>query len=100
MTDDDFKAVVERFAGFVEAKKAQGILVDVGRFRHKPGPGVNEWRLKNISPRYSGAGVRRFAFLFPKEASVPQMKSSPSEGFLTQGFNSVDQAMAWLTGKD
>ena len=40
MTDDDFKAELQRFAGFVEAKKAQGILVDVARFRHKTGPGV------------------------------------------------------------
>ena len=29
MTDDDFKEELERFAGFVEVKKARGILVDV-----------------------------------------------------------------------
>jgi hypothetical protein len=102
MTDDDFKAELERFAGFVEANKAHGILVDVARFRHKNGPGVQEWRVKNISTRYSAAGVKRFAFLLPADASVPPMmnQSSPGEGFLTRGFNSADQAMAWLTATD
>jgi hypothetical protein len=102
MTDDDFKAELERFAGFVEAKKAQGILVDVARFRHKMGPGVQEWRVKNISTRYSAAGVRRFAFLLPADAPVPPMmnQSATGENFLTSGFNSVEQAMAWLTTTD
>ena len=99
MTDKDFKSKLELFAGLVEAKNSRGILVDVAHFRHKQGPGIQEWRLKNISPRYSAAGVRRFAFLLPKEAPVPPMmnQSSPGEDFLTRGFNSAEQAMAWLT---
>jgi hypothetical protein len=40
MTDEDFKAELTLFAGHVEQKKARGILVDVSRFRHKPGPEV------------------------------------------------------------
>jgi hypothetical protein len=102
MTDDDFKADLERFAGFVEEKKARGILVEVAHFRHKTGPGVQEWRVKNISPRYSAAGVRRFAFLLPADAPVPSMmnQSSPGEDFLTRGFNKAGQAMAWLTAKE
>ena len=102
MTDDDFKAVLGRFAGFVEARKPQGILVDVARFRHKTGPGFDEWRLQNISPRYSAAGVRRFAFLLPKEAAVPPMmnQSNPKEGFQTRGFNDVNKATQWLTAAD
>jgi hypothetical protein len=99
MTDDDFKAALTLFAGYVEARRAQGILVDVGRFRHKMGPGMQEWRVKNISSRYFAAGVRRFAFLLPKEASVPPRmnQSAPEEGFQTRGFNDVNEAMQWLT---
>jgi hypothetical protein len=102
MTDDDFKAELQRFAGFVEAKKAQGILVDVARFRHKTGPGVQEWRVNNISTRYSAAGVRRFAFRLPEGAPIPPMmnQSAPGENFWTRGFNNVEQAMAWLTATD
>jgi hypothetical protein len=60
---------------------------------------VHEWRIKNISTRYSAAGVRGFAFLLPADAPVPPMmnQSSPGESFLTRGFNSAEQAMAWLT---
>jgi hypothetical protein len=101
MTDDDFKSELELFAGLVERTNAQGILVDVARFRHKHtnGPEVQEWRIRNISPRYSAAGVRRFAFLMPREAAIPPMmnQSAPGETFATRAFNDPEQGMAWLT---
>jgi hypothetical protein len=81
MTDEDFKAALTLFAGHVEQKKARGILVDVSRFRHKPGPEVMPWRVKNISNRYATAGVQRQAFLFPKDAQMPPMRSSPRRSF-------------------
>src|SRR5262245_45572092 len=88
MTDEDFKKELTTFAGFVEQKKARGILVDVLHFRHKMGAGVQEWRVKNISTRYFAAGVERFAFLFPAGAQIPPMmnQSSPGEDFLTRAF--------------
>jgi len=97
MTDEDFKAALTLFAGHVEQKKALGILVDVSRFRHKPGPEVMPWRVKNISNRYAAAGVKRQAFLFPKGAQMPPMRSSPEEKFLTETFDDVQKAEAWLT---
>ena len=98
MTDEQFKAELTLFAGFVEQKKACGILVDVSGFRHRPGPEVQPWRVKNISPRYSAAGVKRMAFLFPKGAQIPPtMQSAPGEDFLTQAFGNLDEAIAWLT---
>lgn len=100
MTDEEFKAELTLFAGQVEQKKARGILVDVSRFRHSPGPDVQPWRVKNISNRYYAAGVERFAFLFPEGAQVPPMmnQSSPGENFLTQAFASRKQAVEWLDG--
>ena len=97
MTDEQFKAQLTLFAGHVEHKKARGILVDVSRFRHKPGPEVLPWRVKNISNRYAAAGVKRQAFLFPKGAQLPPMRSSPEEKFLTETFDDVQKAEAWLT---
>lgn len=100
MTDEDFKAELTLFAGQVEQKKARGILVDVSRFRHKPGPDVQPWRVRNISNRYSAAGVNRFAFLFPVGAQIPPMmnQSAAGENFLTQAFTSRKQALVWLGG--
>jgi hypothetical protein len=99
MTDEQFKAQLTSFAGHVEQKKAQGILVDVSRFRHKPGPDVQPWRVKNISNRYSAAGVKREAFLFAKGAQIPPTmnQSAPGEEFLTRAFDNPEEATVWLT---
>src|SRR5579864_8361470 len=99
MTDDQFKTELVLFAGYVEQKKARGILVDVSRFRHKMAPNVQEWRVKNISNRYSAAGVQRFAFLLPNGSPVPPMmnQSSPGEKFATRAFNDLNEAKKWLT---
>ena len=99
MTSEEFKADLMLFASHVEMKKAPSILVDVCKFRHKMGPEVQDWRLKNISTRYSAAGVKRFAFLFPHGAQIPPMmnQSSPEKNFLTRAFDGRQQAEAWLT---
>jgi hypothetical protein len=70
MTDEEFKAEMTLFAGQVEQKKALGILVDVSRFRHKPGPDVQPWRVKNISNRYYAASVTQF-WLRSVQAAIP-----------------------------
>ena len=102
MADDDFKTELTLFAKQVEDKRAPRILIDVSKFRHRPGEEVGEWRLKNISTRYNAAGVQRFAFLFSQETPVPTMASQSAEGerFLTQSFNSHEQATAWLTASE
>ena len=100
MTGEDFKAALEMFAGHVEAQRARGILVDVAQFRHKVTPGVQEWRVRNISNRYAAAGVERFAFLFPEGVAIPAMmnQSAPGEDFATRGFNNAQEAKHWLSG--
>jgi hypothetical protein len=98
MNDEEFKAELTLFAGCVEKKKAPRILVDVTKFRHKMAPEVQPWRVKNVSSRYNSAGVRRFAFLFPKGSQFPPMpESSDGEAFLTRVFNSPEPAAAWLS---
>jgi hypothetical protein len=98
MTDEDMKRELALFAGRVEEKKASGILVDVQKFRHRISPETQQWRVQNISPRYSAAGVKRFAFLFPPDAEIPAAVNQSAEGeeFLTRAFNSRQQAIAWL----
>ena len=102
MTEQDFKTELELFAGLVERNKARGILVDVARFRHKMGPGMQEWRVKNISGRYFAAGVRRFAFLFPAGSPFPPAmnESAPGEKFVIRTFNDTEKAMTWLSEAD
>jgi len=99
MTSEEFKTDLMLFATHVEMRKAPSILVDVSKFRYRMQPDVQEWRLRNISPRYSAAGVRRFAFLFPQGAQIPAMmnQSAPTEKFLTRAFVDAEAAERWLT---
>jgi hypothetical protein len=99
MTDEDFKGALTLFAEHVERMGAYGILVDVADFHHRMGPGVQEWRVKNISSRYAAAGVQRFAFLFPPGAEIPPMmnQSAAGESFLTRAFTEQEESVAWLT---
>jgi hypothetical protein len=99
MTGEEFKQELTLFAGHVEKKRAGGILVDVSNFRHKPDPELMPWRVKNISNRYSAAGVKREAFLFPKGTQIPATmnQSAPGEEFLTRGFDNAEEAKSWLT---
>jgi hypothetical protein len=98
MTSEEFKVDLMLFATHVEKKRAPSILVDVSKFRHKMEPQAQKWRVQNISTRYSTAGVKRFAFLFPPGAQIPPMmnQSAPGEKFLTRAFDDVQQAEAWL----
>jgi hypothetical protein len=83
MTDEEFKAELTLFAGQVEQKKARGILVDVSRFRHKPGPEVRPWRIKNISNRYYAAGRSHAPIAFCPPTSK-QQDTHPTTRFRVQ----------------
>jgi hypothetical protein len=70
ITDDQFKTELTLFAGYVEEEGSK----DSRRCQpfHRPmGPTLQEWCVKNIAPRYSAAGVQRFAFLLPRGAPIP-----------------------------
>jgi hypothetical protein len=69
MTGEEFKKELTLFADRVEAKKAHGILVDVARFRHKPGPDMQEWRVKNISGPLLLRGRAAIRVLVSRESS-------------------------------
>lgn len=74
-------------------------MVEVSQFRHEMGPGLQEWKVKNISNRYRPAGVQPFAFLLPKGSQISPMmnQSSPSEKVATRAFTDLDEAKSWLS---
>ena len=99
MTSEECKTDLMLFAAHVEIKKARVISVDVTKFRHRIEPEVQQWRLKNISARYSAAGVKRFTFLFPPGSQIPpMMNQSPPEEAFQRAFDNALQAKDWLTG--
>jgi hypothetical protein len=98
MTSDGFKVFLQQFADAVERFSAPRVLVDATAFRTPREHMIDEWRDANIIPRYSGAGVQRFAFHMP--AGMPLVGRAPAkEGpatFPTAYFDSRRSAMGWL----
>lgn len=101
MTDNDFMRSMERYAAFAEERRAPNMLVDVTRFRHSPGEHVGAWRDEHIIPRYNAAGVKRFAFLVPPEASGTveaggQPEMEPPGNFPTGCFEDRQHIFDWF----
>lgn len=98
MSDEDFMAWLERFAGFVERGKCDTALVDARRFRMNPAGVSMGWRDEHIIPRYNAAGLKKFAFVMP--AGMPAIGADPApEGpadFPTAYFADPDAAHQWL----
>ena len=98
MTDEDFMAWLERFAGFVESGTCDTALVDARLFRMNPAGVSMGWRDKEIILRYNRARIRKFAFVMP--AGMPAIGAEPApEGpaeFPTAYFGEPDAAYRWL----
>jgi hypothetical protein len=103
MSDDDFTTTLELFAAEAERARPPSLLIDATEFRHTPGPGVMEWRDREIIPRYNSAGCTRFAFHvregFPDavEAGGSPVVSPPAQ-FPTAWFTGREHALDWLGG--
>ncbi|MGH2360487.1 MAG: hypothetical protein ACRDGM_08095 [bacterium] len=97
MTDGDFKEWLERYTALGEAHRPTFLLIDGRRFRHRFGADLASWREEHIIPRYNAAGVRKLAFLLPKQA-LPGTKPAPEAGasFPTGYFDTREQVNEWF----
>jgi hypothetical protein len=100
MSAEQFREWLQTFAGHVERLHRPRVLVDGTRFLMDPANLDDAWRDANIIPRYNGAGVHRFAFLFPD--GMPAVGAPPAaEGpatFPTGYFARRREALDWLAG--
>jgi hypothetical protein len=65
MSDDEFMGWLARYADASLSTRVPNLMIDVSRFRFRPGEQVAAWRDEHVIPRYNAAGVRKFAFLLP-----------------------------------
>lgn len=98
LSAEEFQAFLARFAGALEKHHGSAAFVDATSFKMNPKHMNPAWRDANITPRYSGAGVPKFAFHMP--AGMPLIGKSPApEGaakFPTGYFGARRDALAWL----
>jgi hypothetical protein len=101
MTDDGFKTTLELLAAVGERVRPRFMIIDATEFHHEFGEGVMAWRDEHIIPRYSSAGVAKFAFVVPEGApgtvesgGIPAIEGRAT--FPTAWFSTRERAYQWL----
>jgi len=99
MTDDDFKAWLERFSAEAETRRQPYLVINVREFRHRPGPEIAAWRDEHIIPRYNRGGVTKFAFLLPEGSAGASGSPAPEPPgtFPTGYFDTPAKIEAWFS---
>ena len=98
MTDEDFKAWLDRFSAEAEARRQPYLVINVRQFRHRPGAEIAPWRDEHVIPRYNRAGVKKFAFLLSEGspgAGGPPAPEPPGV-FPTGYFDQPAKIEAWF----
>jgi len=99
MTDEDFNRALLLYADFAEKIASRGLLVDVRKFKHRPGPDIGKWRDEKIVPRYVRAGVKKLADVVGSIApmsSGEDQTAPPKEPVATSYFGTMEEAEDWL----
>ena len=101
MSEQQFRAAIERLAGFMERERPPNVLVDMATLEFRPAEDFEQWRQANIIPRYNKAGVTKFAFILPAGATqtveggtAPSVEGSAQ--FQTGYFCTRDGALKWF----
>jgi hypothetical protein len=101
MSEEQFRAGLERLAKLLEREHVPNVLIDVTNFTHQSPADFLEWRETHIIPRYNEAGVKKFAFLLPSDAPGTVDKgiapaTERAASFPTGYFSSRELALSWL----
>ena len=103
MSEEQFRAAIERLAGLLERDRPPHVLVDMSSLEFRPADDFDQWRQTHIIPRYNKAGVSKFAFILPKGVAHTVESGTPpavegSAQFQTGYFSSRDGVMSWFAG--
>jgi len=99
MTDTDFKYEIELWCELVEKHQPKANLVDTLQFNFTVSLETQTWYNESITPRKFEAGMRKMAFLIPKELlselSIEQIFDD-QQAILFHYFDDETQALNWL----
>jgi hypothetical protein len=101
ISEDQFRAGIERLAKLLETERVPNVLIDVTDFAYRPSQEFPPWRDRFIIPRYNAAGVKKFAFLVLANAThtvengYPPAVEGPGQ-FATGYFASRAAVVAWF----
>ncbi len=93
----DFQAFCHNFAGFAWQHQVKHLLVDTTNFSFILPEEFQEWREKELNPRYQALGVTKFAYMIMPEY-FHMMNDIPAKlgSFETRHFIEERQSIIWL----
>src|SRR5215831_13346036 len=97
LDDQAFAGTLRWFADEADRAQPRGMLSDAVDLLWKPREPLMAWRRTEIIPRYTEAGVQRFAFLVrPDHPEVGRETYEGPATFPTRWFADRQSAIAWL----
>jgi len=101
MSNDTFKEEMYKIKEVVEYYKPWAVMVQAQNLNYILPPDVQEWNDINIVPAFLAAGVKKFAYVMPKDifqqvALEQLMDEDNAKNFNTQYFDDETKGMEWL----
>jgi len=101
MSDEQVKETLQLFADAGKELRPPYMVVDIRQFGRGFTDEINKWRDAKIIPAYNSSGIRKMAFLVPKENPYSVEKGSqpanePLATFPTGWFSNPDNLDKWL----
>lgn len=86
---------LEAFADAAIAHRAERLVIDVRRFKHRPSAEVLAWRDEVSVDKYQQSGVQRLAWIWPGDVSTMQ-PSSDRRTYDEKYHAGEDDALNWV----
>lgn len=102
LTDEDFMTSLMGIAQELQKHTVKALIVDTRNFDLPISPDIQDWYNREIGPRYIKAGIKKMAFLLPKEL-VPRLSiaqtiaEKEAHSQITRYFDSFETAIDWVT---
>jgi len=92
LTDQDFRGALSVFAAGALEHHTPNLIVDMRQFMSRPSAQVLAWRDEVIVPKYTQAGVKKIAWIWPGMKSEMGSGATAKERY----FESRDEAVGWI----
>ena len=97
MSYEDFQEACSNFVGYGFEYDTQNFVIDVRNFQFQLPPEFPDWQKNEHYPRYYKLGVKKVAYVMPKEYVDSAKEIDKEEGkFDLRNFADQDSALKWI----
>jgi 6-pyruvoyl-tetrahydropterin synthase len=101
-TTEDFKRELMHYLDAVQGREVHSFLIDTREYNFPLTPEISQWIIENITPKLEQAGVKKFAYVLPKEfvsrigVELLIDEAQKESKIIRRFFEDYDQAKQWL----